>query len=198
MNNRDKIKQLYNTYWEKLIYDASGILQDEEIAKDVVQIVFIKLVNLNITFDNTNHEEAYLYKAVHNRCLDELKKLKSAKRREQKFSASTPDKFDTIERHIAEQYRQRQMQKMRIAIDELPSITRSIIIDRLTTKLTILQIAQKHNLTIKQVAQHILKATSFLQNALKDDSNPWNGLTSALLVLTAMIKFLKAIFILIQ
>ncbi|RAV30389.1 RNA polymerase sigma-70 factor [Sinomicrobium soli] len=72
-NNELAFQELYNRYWEKLWHISSGILDDEDMAKDTVQDVFINvwLKRNELHISNLN---AYLYQAVKLRCFEHLRK----------------------------------------------------------------------------------------------------------------------------
>lgn len=60
-------------YYQSLCYFAYQYLKDEEKAKDIVQEIFIKLLNEDKNFDCEDHLKHYLYKAVRNSCLNHIK-----------------------------------------------------------------------------------------------------------------------------
>jgi RNA polymerase sigma-70 factor (ECF subfamily) len=74
-NGKEKAYQyLFDHYYVSLTAFAFKFLQNREISKDIVQNIFIRIFqnrdHLTIASDIKN----YLFKAVHNECLNELKK----------------------------------------------------------------------------------------------------------------------------
>ena len=63
----------FRSYYQVLCYFSYHYLKDTEKAEDIVQDVFLKLLNENILFDNEEHIKHYLYKAVRNSCLNHIK-----------------------------------------------------------------------------------------------------------------------------
>ena len=66
-------KQLFESLYPKLCVFAYKYLKDLEISKDIVQDVFVKVWEDEITFQNKNHATGFFYKAVKNKCLNYLK-----------------------------------------------------------------------------------------------------------------------------
>jgi RNA polymerase sigma-70 factor (ECF subfamily) len=67
-------EQCYNTYRKPLQAAAFVLLQDEEEAKDVVQELFIDLWEKKSYMTITGSVKSYLFIAVKNRCLNQLRK----------------------------------------------------------------------------------------------------------------------------
>ena len=66
-------KQLFESLYPQLCVFAYKYLDDLETSKDVVQAVFVKVWEDQITFQNENQRTDYFYKAVKNKCLNDLK-----------------------------------------------------------------------------------------------------------------------------
>ena len=71
--DREAFSMLYKQYWEKVYHFCGLYLNNRDVAEDVVQEVFIKLLNWDESFDNEEHLKHYLYKAVRNSCLNQIK-----------------------------------------------------------------------------------------------------------------------------
>jgi len=66
---------LFRRYYQVLSYFAQSILNDRALSEDVVQSVFMGILNGTASFENDLHVRKYLYKAVRNACINELKSL---------------------------------------------------------------------------------------------------------------------------
>lgn len=66
-------KELFDTYFYPLCSFAFKFLNDYEASKDVVQEVFIRIWNKNISFKEDKVIKSYLYTSVRNKSLDVLK-----------------------------------------------------------------------------------------------------------------------------
>lgn len=63
----------FRRYYQTLCYFAFNYLKEQDEVEDVVQEVFMKLLNWDESFDNEEHLKHYLYKAVRNSCLNQIK-----------------------------------------------------------------------------------------------------------------------------
>lgn len=66
-------ERCFRDNYQALCLFASSILQDDVASEDVVQEVFVRLLNLNRSFDNYDHLRHYLYVAVQHLCIDKNK-----------------------------------------------------------------------------------------------------------------------------
>lgn len=66
-------KGLYKSLYPSLCLFAKSYLTDLQASKDVVQEVFVKVWEKQLTFTDENRAKAFLYKAVKNKCLDVLR-----------------------------------------------------------------------------------------------------------------------------
>ena len=71
--NLKEFKGFFDNQYMSLCLFANKYTGDLELAKDIVQDVFVKIWEEKITFKNENNVKAYLYTAVKNRSLDYLK-----------------------------------------------------------------------------------------------------------------------------
>lgn len=67
-------KSIYDTLYEALCLFANKYMDDIELAKDIVQDIFIKIWEEEIPFYNNTHVKSFLYTAVRNHSIDYLKK----------------------------------------------------------------------------------------------------------------------------
>ncbi|MDO5968475.1 sigma-70 family RNA polymerase sigma factor [Flavivirga aquimarina] len=63
-------QELFKSLYPQLCVLAYRYVNDMELAKDLVQDVFLNLWKDNIAFVNHNHATGYCYNAVKNKCLD--------------------------------------------------------------------------------------------------------------------------------
>ena len=72
--SRDAYNELFRLYFNPLMLYARGIVSDSEIAKDIVQEFFIKLWMTREEIGIKVSVKSYLYRSVHNLCIDYLRK----------------------------------------------------------------------------------------------------------------------------
>jgi len=65
--------ECFRKYYQLLCYFAFNHLKDKDMAEDIVQSVFLSLLNDKRSFDSEPHQKYFLYKSVRNACLNELK-----------------------------------------------------------------------------------------------------------------------------
>lgn len=72
--NMDVFQQLYTAYSEDLFLLAYRWLKDESLAKDIVHNLFVHLWEKHDTITITGNVRHYLFRAVTNRAINELKR----------------------------------------------------------------------------------------------------------------------------
>lgn len=123
-NNPIAIELLYTYYFSKLSIFACSVLKSKELAEEVVETVFIKLWSNRGRVAQIENLTVYLYKAVKNSALNELKKT----------STELPTDFSTIDDYwpagsispLEELILSEMMQSMNVAIESLPPRCRMI------------------------------------------------------------------------
>ena len=69
----DLYKKSFDVLYTSLCIFSTKYINDIDLAKDIVQDVFIKIWNKDLDFKNEEHIKSYLYRAVKNKSLDILK-----------------------------------------------------------------------------------------------------------------------------
>ncbi len=74
MHDKEKLfDAIFTTHYRGLVYYAAKFVNNDTIAEDLVQDVFVKVWDRVPKLRNLVEIKAYLYKCVRNRCLDELR-----------------------------------------------------------------------------------------------------------------------------
>ena len=66
-------ERCFRDIYQALCFFATGMLHDDVASEDVVQEVFVKMLNMEKSFDSYDHLKHYLYVSVHNLCVDKYK-----------------------------------------------------------------------------------------------------------------------------
>lgn len=74
LSNQRTFDRCFRNNYQALCYFASQLLNNEAESEDVVQEVFVKILNASRTFESDDHVRNYLYTAVRNTCSDRLAK----------------------------------------------------------------------------------------------------------------------------
>lgn len=67
----------FRSHYQTFCYFAYHLLKDQQEAEDVVQEIFIRLLDSKTYFDNEEHLKNYFYKSVRNACLNRIKSTKT-------------------------------------------------------------------------------------------------------------------------
>ncbi len=74
--NERVFETVFRKYYQSLCNYACGILKDMDDAEEVVQSIFLKFWEQRESIEINVSLKSYLYRAVHNTCLNRLKHLK--------------------------------------------------------------------------------------------------------------------------
>ena len=97
------IRELFEQHYTPLVLFAKGYIPDLDTDKDVVQEVFLSLIESQETFNDVDNLKAYLYGTVKHKCLKYLRH-EEVKRRYQKYMQSeVPDETKTYEERVLEE-----------------------------------------------------------------------------------------------
>ncbi|SIO53716.1 RNA polymerase sigma factor [Chitinophaga niabensis] len=87
--NEVAFDEMFKRYFEILCLHAHSVLEDSEEAKDLVQELFTKLFRYNHIWTNVVDLRGYLFRCIHNSCLNALKKRKVLSERKQLYLSET-------------------------------------------------------------------------------------------------------------
>ena len=73
LQNRERIKQIYDRQVDRVYRTAMVFMKNTQDAEDIVQSVFLTLIEKGIQFDTPEHEKAWFIVTTRNRCKDILK-----------------------------------------------------------------------------------------------------------------------------
>ena len=73
LQNREKIKEIYDRQVDRVYRTAMVFMKNTQDAEDIVQSVFLTLIEKGIQFDTPEHEKAWCIVTTRNRCKDILK-----------------------------------------------------------------------------------------------------------------------------
>lgn len=76
----NNIEVIFKEYYGSLCYFASQFLKNEEVIEDLVQDVFITLLEKKVFFQSEVHLKNFLYLSIRNACLNYLRSSRSKDR----------------------------------------------------------------------------------------------------------------------
>jgi RNA polymerase sigma-70 factor (ECF subfamily) len=71
--NQKSFGYLIQLYFNPITLYAKSIVQDSELAREIVQDVFLKIWNTRETLEIKSSLKAYVYQMTHNLCIDHLR-----------------------------------------------------------------------------------------------------------------------------
>lgn len=73
LSDQEVLASIYKKYFARLVVFAQPLTGTVTTAEDIVQDVFVKLQQLNNTFDSETKLASFLYKSVRNKAIDHLR-----------------------------------------------------------------------------------------------------------------------------
>jgi RNA polymerase sigma-70 factor (ECF subfamily) len=164
---------LIRLYFQPLTVYAKSILTDFEQGKDIVQEVFLKIWNTHNSLNIITSLKSYLYRTVHNACIDFLRKEKlrntikamsydDLQFRMQIFEIKEEKHFFDI---LFTNELEALLQK---AIDDLPPQCKDIFLLCRYEQLTYSEIAVKLSVSLSTVKTQMVRAMQKLQESMKE------------------------------
>ncbi len=92
-------EELYNRYAKKLLWFSLRLVNDKELAADIVQDTFIKIIDKPAAFDSTQKFSTWIYTLVNNASLNVIKNKENRGRllEENYFQVNTSHLTSTID-----------------------------------------------------------------------------------------------------
>lgn len=156
-------EQVFKAHFKRMHAYAFTILQDEHEAEEVVQQVFFRLWERNESLRVQGPVAAYLYRAVHNESLNQLRHRKV--RAAHHLHVVHQQKY--MEGHPAHQAVKGELeQKIRAALNELPEQCRTVFQLSRFEELKYRDIADRLGISVKTVENQMGKALKILRARL--------------------------------
>lgn len=154
---------LFKLHYKSLAQTAFRIVNDKDVAEDLVQDIFCKLWEKRSELQINTSVKSYLYQSTINHSLNYLKKLKRAEIRDVHFYSSTSAEENTSDRLFAVK---EMSERVQIAVNLLPGACRNVFILSRFEHLSYKQIAATLNISVKTVENQMIKALKHLRKHL--------------------------------
>lgn len=160
----DNMETVFKKYYGSLCYYASHYVVDIDLAQDLVQDVFVHLIETRQVFETPVHCRNFLYLSVRNACLNSLQK-NTLKERHRQYVLENEFFFDIPDEEVltAEVYRQ-----LTEAVDELPGECRKIFYMSYFENKNNETIAQLLGISVNTVRAQKMRGKQLLKNKLKN------------------------------
>jgi RNA polymerase sigma-70 factor, ECF subfamily len=166
VRNGDKtaFERLFREYYSHLCAYANTFVKDLDIAQDLVQEFLFHVWKIKADLPKDIPVKAYLFKSVHNRCLNMIKHEQV----KEKYQVHVLHENSETLYEENEDGHEALHQKIRESIDKLPPERKKVFIMHRYDELKYKEIAEKLNISVKTVENQIGKALAFLRDELKD------------------------------
>jgi RNA polymerase sigma-19 factor, ECF subfamily len=167
LSKRDEaaFEQVFKTYYRNLHAYAFTMLKDEAEAEEMVQQVFFKLWERSDHLSFSGSIAAYLYRAVHNESLNFLKHQKVKTSHQMHVAYSMKNKSEQAQPKMLKNELEN---KLREALNELPEQCRTVFQLSRFEDMKYKEIADKLEISVKTVENHMGKALKLLRIKLVD------------------------------
>ena len=170
--NEKVFEIIFNKYYQALCVFSKQFLNDDELAEETVQNVFVKIWEKRFSISIDTSLEHYLFRAVRNHCFNELQHQKIKKRYAQKILEDAVVEIKTDE-YFLEPNLKNEIEK---ALDLLPPKRKEIFRLSREEGLKYKEIAEQLDISVKTVEAQMGLALKFLREQLKDFSDIVNFL----------------------
>lgn len=171
-NYQDTFENVFKTYYIRLYHYANKFIRETTVSEDIVQEIFSNLWEKQFDLKSESIVKAYLFRSVHNRCLNYINYKKITNQHHQIIR----DKIALIEleyynsEHSTAKSLFELESKIDDAIARLPIQCRKVFELSRQKELKNKEIANNLNISVSVVEKHITKALRIMRDELKDYS----------------------------
>lgn len=163
--NHEVYEQIFTLWYGPLCYYACSIVHDMDEAEDIVQKMFCKLWDQREKIDIHTSVKSYLYRMVHNSCLNKIQQVKTRAAHHLQYAHTLPG---TIENTASRVLHNELEQKILSAIDSLPPQCKKVFEMSRFQQMSYAEIAKTLNVSTNTVENHLSKALKVLRTNLKE------------------------------
>jgi RNA polymerase sigma-70 factor (ECF subfamily) len=169
-NYQHDFELVFKHYYSRLCHYACKFIDEDFVAEDIVQEIFSNLWEKQINLESDAILKAYLFRSVHNRCLNYINYRKIT----EKHHRIIQDKFVLmeLEYYDSEQGNAKSLFELEVKIEEvistLPDQCKNVFELSRQKGLKNREIAAMLNISVSVVEKHISKALRIMRESLKD------------------------------
>lgn len=165
INTQKEFHDTYNQFYNGLANYAYSILKDRDVAKDIVQEVFLDLWNKRESLSIKTSLQAYLVRAVKFKSIDYIRKDKT--KQQYVANAVIPDRVYQDDNDSEAEMDERKKQ-LSFAIAQLPTKCRQVFLLSRVNGYTYKEIAEEMQISVKTVENQISRAFKLLRQTLSE------------------------------
>ena len=156
---------IFRTYYERLCNYANTILNDMDEAEEMVQSAFLTVWEKHDRLEIHTSVKSYLYRAVHNSCLNRVKHYKVRKT----YGDAVKNQSEPLHDDASQDLIGSELDGIVAnAIDSLPDQCKLVFKLSRFENLTYAEIAEQLGISVKTVENHMVKALKVMREKLKD------------------------------
>ncbi len=160
---------LFDLYYKRLFHYAISYLDDDAIAEDLVQDLFLSIWEKKRDLNINSSLSSYLYTSVHNRCIQHLRKRKVREKYKDKILLKQKEVEMMLSHSSDFTIGELDLKETQAIVDKtlrnLPEKTREIFQLSRKQYLTNAEIAEIKEISIKTVEYHISSALKSFRKA---------------------------------
>lgn len=158
-------EEIFRKYYQSLSNYANSILKEMDESEEIVQNLFLGIWEKRANLEITISLKSYLYRAVHNHCLNRIKHLKVR----EEYQQYATNFYDVSHESVSNTVMKNELeQKIEEAISKLPEQCRVVFSLSRFEELKYHEIAEKLAISPKTVENHIGKALKLLRIELSE------------------------------
>lgn len=163
-NSHEAFDFFFEKYYVALVAYANKIISDPYISEEIVQQFFIELWENKSRINIITSVKSYLFRSIHNDCLDFIKRSKiSQKVKFENIQSSNEPNIEFYDTLIESDF-EKWMESM---FSQIPEQCRNIFFLSRFDGLSYKEIASKQNISIKTVENQIGKALKMIREKLQ-------------------------------
>ncbi|RYU97174.1 RNA polymerase sigma-70 factor [Emticicia agri] len=163
--NERIFETIFRKYYQSLCNYANSMLKEMDEAEEIVQNLFSGIWEKRAELEISISLKSYLYRAVHNHCLNRIKHLKIREEYQQYASNYHENSYESVGQSVMKNELERRIEE---AIEKLPEQCRLIFRLSRFEELKYHEIAEKLGISPKTVENQIGKALKILRTDLAE------------------------------
>ncbi|MEI6575179.1 MAG: RNA polymerase sigma-70 factor [Bacteroidota bacterium] len=163
--DKDAFEYVFKTYYGQLCGYARQIVLDPDASEEIIQELFFQLWQKKESLQVNTSLKSYLFRAVHNSCLNHIKHHKIRDAYSQNFKLENIDNSVSDSQNLEVKELQMRITK---AIELLPPERKKVFMMIRFEERKYKEVADILGISVKTVENQMGKAMQFLREALKD------------------------------
>ena len=167
-NDLTTLSVIYISFFDELYSYGMKFCQNEYLVKDAVQDVFVGLIENKSNLEITKNLKAYIFRAIRNKILEELRAQKKKSEIKKIIFYSSPETLhENIEqRYIFSEEDRNRQKTVQLALNQLPWRQREVIHLRFTNNYDYEQIAKIMGITVPSARTLVFRAIKKLKRTI--------------------------------